>query len=500
MEHYMDFNKIPVVLKRYSFKEKMRICNNNSRLLIDINGLTNIDKLNGKALPWELETFALLALISNKEYDNQTFITPKKFKQFTNIINCIKSYTPPKLLEDTQSIRFIENLLIVLGNTQFQVQEYAIYKLFRYNYFFNFKNKNIDMILEFKKKFNTNYSEFILFAWFFNFLNSPSNKNIDPTNIYAFFFNKYSQVFSNLVKNRDDLIKLQSQVSLNIDDYHYCFKYFYQFPFIEHENSIYFPLPHLIYQATTSSLLFRLTENNKPLRDTFGKEILENYLFDITQNSFVYDEIVPEKVYRTKKGDIRSLDLMIRQNDMCILIDIKSMIPRRDIRLLNYEIIQQTISKISNQIISLYRHIKNHFCKSYCPFTDTQEFEQKNIFGLIVMLEDSYIIRESIIKDVCIKLDIEENSEEFKWLSSNIRIISLYEYEQVVFNNENLFKHLVYLRDNPSTWYNFGIVNSENNSTVSIQNNVVISDFIDNLTHEIKSIVQELIKQGLVSK
>lgn len=159
----MEFNKIPVVLKRYSFKEKMKICTEYSRKLVDIKGLNFVEDINGKALPWELETFALFAVLSTNEYDNRTFSSKKSRKQFIEIINAIKGYIPTTL--ELSNNEFLDNFIIVTGLTQFHLQEPFIFKYHRYNYFFNFKNEKVDMTSEFLKKFGADYNDFAEFGW-----------------------------------------------------------------------------------------------------------------------------------------------------------------------------------------------------------------------------------------------------------------------------------------------------------------------------------------------
>lgn len=250
------------------------------------------------------------------------------------------------------------------------------------------------------------------------------------------------------------------------------------------------PLPHLLFQSVTSSLLFRLTEDNKGIRDIFGKEVLESYLFAITETSFEYEEIKQEYVYKGQKGAERTLDLMIKHNNQCLLIDIKSMAPSISIRNLKTNSIETALSRQIGQLVSLYKHITSKFAQDYAPFESDNEFAKENIFGFVVLLEDSYINRELIHLEAAKKLKIETDSEEYKWMCANLRIVSLYEYERIVFFNENIFEHLTYSRDNQSTWFNYGIfqfelsTNSEMNSYVFESQNV-LRGMLEKLQHEL---------------
>ncbi len=470
----MEFNKIPVVLKRYSFEEKMRICTEHSRKLVDIKGLNFVEDKNGKALPWELETFALFAVLSTNEYDNRTFSSKKSHKQFIDIINAIKGYIPTTF--ELSNNQFFDNFIIVAGLTQFHPQESFILKYHRYNYFFNFKNDTVDMSSEFNEKFGSTYNDFVEFGWLTNALYSKDIPHDDIVNkIIKYLFLKYSHVLRKLVIERENLIHLQQGVSTNIDEYLYCFKYFCQFPFVKYDEDFFLPLPHLLFQSVTASLLFRLTEDNKRIRDIFGKEVLESYLFEITETSFKYEEIKQEFIYKGQKGEERTLDLMIKNNNQCLLIDIKSMAPSITIRSLKTNAIDTTLSRLIVQLVSLYKHIKSKFAQEYSPFKSNNEFEKENIFGFIVLLEDSYISREIIHLGAAKKLKIETESDEYKWMCSNLRIVSLYDYESIVLFNDNIFDHLTFSRDKQSTWFNFGIVQYEIYSNKEMNSKVVES-------------------------
>jgi len=54
----MDYERLPVILKRYSFIEKMRVLQYYSKQIMNING---IELTSGQPMAWELETFLLFA-------------------------------------------------------------------------------------------------------------------------------------------------------------------------------------------------------------------------------------------------------------------------------------------------------------------------------------------------------------------------------------------------------------------------------------------------------
>lgn len=495
----MEFKKIPVILKRFNFEEKMRICTEYSRALLDVDGLISFNELNGKPLPWELETFALFSIISKNEYDNRYFKDRKSLKQFSNIINCIRNYLPPALVNNKQNIKFLDYFVLSTGLTQFQLQESFLFKYYRYSYFFNFQNDKIDMGVQFQNKFKSQYESFIIFGWLLNVVYSRNFQHDDQVlKIIEHLFNKYRHELSQLVIERENLIFLQFDVSSDYEDYLYCFKYFYQFPFIKEGEKFYLPLPHLVLQAVTSSLLFRLTEENKKLRDIFGKEVLENYLLKITKSSFNYDEIIPEFTYKGTLGTLRTLDLMIKDNNQCLAIDIKSMSPRIGVRNLDDSTIEDTQTRLAKNLANLYRHLNEKFLNEYFPFTTERKFEQENIFGLIIVLEDSYIRRENIYEEAANLINLNLDSKEYTWLCSNLKIISLYDYEKLMFHNENIFEHLSYIRDTSSQWFNYGLYSEEkaNNNTI----NKELQTYREKLQNMIGEFADELVQVKIVSR
>lgn len=140
----MRYDKLPLVLKRYSFDEKMRVLQYYSRQLMNIN-VVKLD--NNKPMAWELETFLLLSIKAD-EYQHKNF-KGKNINEFFKIINCIKEYQHPILLSKLDSPQFADFLFIALGSTQFDIQSFNIYKYYRYNYFFNYADKDINMKSEF---------------------------------------------------------------------------------------------------------------------------------------------------------------------------------------------------------------------------------------------------------------------------------------------------------------------------------------------------------------
>ncbi|MCG3797473.1 hypothetical protein LT343_29815 [Bacillus toyonensis] len=494
----MDFERIPILLKRYDFGEKMNVCQAHSKELMSIGGLISIDEWRGKALPWDLETFALFSVITLGEYSDRRFDDIKGRKQFTKIINAIKNYLPPKLEIAQDNNRFFDYFMIVTGLNQFQIQEDIDTKIYRYSYIFNFENKNVNMKQQFTEKFGCSYDEFKKFGFIIHSLFSREiNKSI-TSDIYDYVIRRYSNVTQHLLIDRADYVSLQEKIIHDITQYIYGFKYFYQFPFISYNQEIFLPLPHLIIQSVTSSLLFRLTEGNNKLRELFGKEVLESYILHICGLSEWFDEVIAEYPYKYKRNNKRTLDIMIRKGNKCLMLDSKSMSPRVSLRNLKNQDVEHTVNRMVTAVIQVYEQITERFQNEYYPFSVKVDFLKENIFGAVILNEDSYILREIIMTKAAEKLNIDHGSEEYKYLCSNVKLMGLYEFEKMIFQQENVLQLLMNNRQNESKWFDFSFINyHEKNDKGVIEE---ISQVSENMKEILMEFVQELVKEGLISR
>lgn len=491
----MDFEKLPVVLKRYEFAAKMNIAQKHSIDIMTVNGIVSTEELIGKALPWELETFALISVSTINEYDNQDFGSKKGGKNFSKMITSIRNYQHPALHSSDQDNKFLDHFMIVTGLTQFQIQENLYYKIYRYKYIFNFKNEEIDMVKEFKEKFGTKYKEFLNLGLFINFICGGKIK--DPR-IFQYTLIKYMHVIKHLVRERESFIKLQSNVTEDTKQFLYGFKYFYHYPFISYQRTIYLPLPHLLMQTVTSSLLFRLTENNSKLRSDFGKEVLENYILHICNLSGQFEELIPEYLYKYKKNEKRTLDVMIRKGEYCFMIDSKSMSPKVSLRDLSVEDMEYTLNRLAESVVQVYRHVTERLFKEYYPFTKKVQFLPENIFGAVIIFEDSFIRREVIMKRAAEVLNLEPGSENFEYLCSNIKVVNLNSMERMVFENQDISENFIKGRDSKTEWFSYTLARDQVEGDEKVIREIELVS--EEIQETLKEFINDLISTGLVNR
>ncbi|PER84380.1 hypothetical protein [Bacillus cereus] len=493
----MDLKQIPILLKRYDFQSKMEICQLHSSNTMSLQGLIPIEELRGEILPWDLETFALFSVITFNEYNNRKFENKKEIRNFTKIINTIKTDQHPRFEDGLNNNRFLEFFLIVTGLTQFQLQENILNKIYRYSYIFNFKNENLDMKQLFHEKFGCNFNEFIKFGIIIHCYFSKEFTNFRKKDIYNYIFKKYNHVIEHLTINRSEFVTLQEKVTKNINQYVYGFKYFYQFPFISYEQNVYLPLPHLIMDSVTTSLLFRLTEGNNKLRESFGKEVLENYILQICKTSEYFNEVIEEKEYTYKRNQKRTLDIMIRKNNQCLMLDSKSMSPRTSLRNLTEKDIDHTINRLVDCVIQVYKHITKYFLLEYNPFETEHVFSKNDIFGAVIIFEDSYIRREIIMSKAAEKLKIDLDGDEYEYLCANVKLLRLYELEKMIFQNDDILQLLSSNRQQKEKWFDFSFIDSTKIKEKQLTDEILqIDEQINDIYQEF---VTELAKEGIIN-
>ncbi|ADZ84330.1 hypothetical protein [Cellulosilyticum lentocellum] len=438
--HYCTYGDIGRILNRYCFEEKMRICHKYSHKLVDVNGAINVEKMLRLRIPypWELETFVLLAITSNKEYNNNNF-DGKEEKKFIHMINAIRNYVPKNLDENGLAM-----MLVSLGLNQFYPQECFYYRLFKYSYILNYKSENVDVQKCFVDKFGVGFNEFMELGYFLNTIYSIPDK-VNINNIVNYVLNEfYPNAYSALSITRDEYIRQLKLVTDKPELYIYCLRPSYTYAFIQENNYVYFPLPHLIKRNVSSSLLYRITQNNDSLRQKIGKEVLENYLYELLKNSMSYDEIFKEVDYEESKKDTgKSLDVLLREKDQYLLIDSKSSVPSIGLRVMDKRSFDKTIDIMGKIIVQVYNQLTKAFGIKYNPFISDIKITRENTWGIAAILEDNYIPRHLIYENAAQKLKIESGSSAYIWMSNHIKIVSFYDIERFSLIGASIIEALI---------------------------------------------------------
>ena len=402
---YVPYEKIPTKLKRYSFKSKMETCFTACQPLITPTSTicSNIIK------PWQLETFALFSIFFN-EWRQLEFSDNKEFHKIINGIKDKPKDVDVENILDTLSYR----LIAIQGHRQQDIR----HRLLRASFIFNFEDEHISMKDDFYYKFNLNYNEILEFI--FPLYIIAMVKEVSQANLIK----KKKKMDMNIIKlfavDRGAFIDQQNIFIKNeINNFLYCIKYFYIYPFIIYENTTYLPLPYLLIDAKSEGMLTRITFGNDTVRNNLGY-VLEKYLYKLLSDSNIYDQVIAESIYYEGKNRKKTSDVIIKKDEACVLFEVKSCIPKASLRELDEVDIGKMICRYADATVQLYKQMTS--CHIHEAFNN---INKENIFGVVVPLEDSNVIRTKIYNLVCEKLNLAGDDCECNYIKSNIRIVSL---------------------------------------------------------------------------
>lgn len=447
-----ELEKIRRKLRRYTFESKMGICYFYGIKLMQENYI--ISKSKNMILPWELELFCILSIMSGTEINDKTF-TSHNDPQMLRILTTIRNYCHPHYTESFD----LDDFLMVTAQQQFHSQHDIRLDLFRYHYLFHYKNDSLDLSKIFKDNFGYDYSEIMEAAWV---ICISSKVQKVPNSFLQYVYSKYDHIYSLFTKTREEHILIQNKLSDNINNYYYGLKSIEIYPFIQEKDEVFFPLPHLLIPATTKSLLSKLTRNNNELRNLIGKNAFEDYLKYLLESSEYYEEVIPEKKYTISKHQTSlSPDVMTYYNDTCIFFDSKMYEPSLSLREFCKEKKETDTKTFAKYIVKMYNQIKNFINGKFYPFSQKKDFNKENIFGVIVQQENHYISREKIYMTVSAQLSIDYHSDEMKYIRSHIKIIDFTEIEEVSLSGHGYDKYLLNQCNVPEEWNSVSFINNK---------------------------------------
>lgn len=435
-DQYSNYNNLSKLLKRFSFAEKMRICAKYSQQFVECEYKHNLPIKSGLPLPWTLETFLMLA-IEAKEYAYNDFKGQNENK-FIKMANAIWGHLP-NALECHKNVDFINYFVPLTSMTQFSIQEYPWIKFYRFWKLFGDNSSPTCLHDIFNSKFQAEYYDFVIVVRFLQIVFS-SECVVSQKAIEYLLYEKFPNVRKALTISREDYILMQQSFLSSPrekSEYVYSLRPSYQYGFIEYEGLTYIPLPHLLTKNITTSLLYRITDHNDELRQSFGKNNLEAYLISIIRDANIYDEIFGEQEYfGLKKCLSKSPDVIARYKTSVLFLDSKSTVPSAKIRQINTDAFAKSIGIGAKNIAKLYKQIKQF--EKYNPFEGAVSKELDCLWGIVVVLEDSYIMREQYYDEARKQLGIEKGTKDWEWLITHIKILDLYTIERACYSSKNL--------------------------------------------------------------
>lgn len=430
----IDYLKLPTILKRYKLEDKLQLAETHSRKLMQPNVHGNPSILRELLLPWELECFVSLSIKAVEwKYDDLDE------SYFVKVMNAIRDAYHPELKKKEEASQFARWFMMITSATQFDYSESYWHKLYRYAYYFSYVSPKINMPEEFQKRFCIDYQTIMTFslALWFLYIADVKDVSIGKTEIME----KYPQIVTLLAMTREAFITELDRITTQPMDYIYCLRPSYSYPFICCQNTTYLPLPHLLIRASTTSLMFRLTDGNKELRELIGNEVLESYLLHVLSTCPEFEHIEKEIVYsKGKLQNQRSADVMTHIGNQIICFDSKSFVPKVDLRIFSEAAYSAEIVRLGKAVKQMYEQIHNKFGVEYAPFDVSVNEDRSNIWGIVVVTENPFIPLDDIYSEAARQMKVQLTTEEFEWLQGHVGIVSLSSIEYQIFSSDSILR------------------------------------------------------------
>ena len=319
-----------------------------------------------------------------------------------------------------------DNLMTLFSLWQTEDRHYIFATLYRYNWFFTFKNDKVDMLKAFEEKFGCKYESFLIFAVinitaYIALRTCESVERMDYTNIIQKTMITFKCVTNNLTTNRAEYLKLSNIVCKKPEDLVYSLKISKLYPFLEEGENVACFMPHVIIPACSTSLLYRLMDENNSLYSLFTKEVLEEYYFDLAKTQHNYSFISRELEYSGKKTP----DLILVEKCNVYFIEEKSFSPNCKTRLMKKTSINQQVDEIIDGLEQLYRFL---FIKYPKGISEISNFDLNNRFGILSLREDASFDRRILYNGLFERQRITEQVEK-DLIIKHIKISNLSEFE-----------------------------------------------------------------------
>ena len=234
---------------------------------------------------------------------------------------------------------------------------------------------------------------------------------------------------------REQYKKELEQFAQSKEDYKYCLRPSYSYPFIEYQDEVFLPTPHLLIQSITTAMMNRLTFDNLELREKIGKNACEEYLWKIVEESDLFDEVVSE--YEYSKGQ-RTIDLITRKGKDVLLIDSKLFSPKVSLRTFNEDAYIKDEDRIVKALRQAYIHAHDKFGYEYNPFFP----EIDDVYAIVVVYQDGYNDLGAIYEKTAHSLSIDSCSEEYEWLWHHIGFTDVATFERFMLTKTDVFQEI----------------------------------------------------------
>lgn len=444
------------VLEKYTLESKMLACQKFSSRIMTSSKVDMFKAYEENIMPWELEAFAAYSIV----YDKDEATEDLDSETFSKVITLIKNYWHDSLTVAEENGEYPEVFMMISALQQFPVQGVYLQKLFRYHYFFTFQNSRIDMRKIFFDKMGVNYEQLEDFAFLLFLANSKevqdtiTQSQIQRMTAKALSCKSVVELLS--IEKEDYKKELQLLYNDNVIDQYYGLKIQYQYPIISisGKNFCYIPSPYLVINAVTESMLNRVTFRDNGLRRAIGKEVIENYLYNIVSQLNTVTWISHELLYKKGKNRLLTSDVIAAEDDKVIFYDSKAFTPSLKLRKFDSDEIEKDIRIYAEDVIQIYNQVENYL---QGLFELDKDYSKNNIFGIVVVLEDAVVSRKKVYDEAfSILQETEDLSEEDKnYISGHIKVLPLRSVECMILQNTSLLSGLLAQLGKSERWYDY---------------------------------------------
>lgn len=461
MEENLVHNNLDFLkgLEKFTIDSKLLACQKYSSRIMTCSMVDMNKAFQENIMPWEIEAFAAYSIV----YDDGSAAEELDEKTFFDTITLIRNYWHNGLTEAEADGEYPEIFMMISALQQFPIQGVFLQKLYRYHYFFTFKDDKLDMKKVFFDKMGASYEQLEEFAFLvFMCFSKEAQDSIPVSELQKILTKVFSdkEVLRLVSIEKDDYRKqLFSLYRNNIIDQFYGLKIQYVYPFISGKEMTYVPSPYLVINAVTESMLNRVTFRDDKLRRSIGKEVIESYVYDIVKQLDTVTWSSPELEYYKGRDKLLTSDVIAAEDDKVIFYDTKAITPSLKLRKFDAAEIEKDIEIYAEDVIQIYNQIKNY---SQGLFQLDKSYSKENIFGIVVVLEDAVVSRKKVYdKAYSILQEIDDLSKEEKnYICSHIKVLPLRVIECMILQNTSLMPELLSQLDKPERWYDYTYSNS----------------------------------------
>jgi len=483
----MQIKQLDKEVSRIFFASRAEFCENLSRKRLGIHQPLSFKKEKGETYVYnhELEILALRSVVSRET----------KIEYYSKAVwlhRCIRYIRDQEYISNLIVENDMDSALAGIQFLQFSGQQTYDFLYYRYNFFFNFCNEEINMKQIFESKINIPYMFFDLFIYVTQVwatLEDYCNFN----NFTAFIGEELSNVLRFLTTEREEFIEEYKEYTSNEKStIIFDFNLLISKPFIIFEGIVYCMYAPYIPYACTKSLMFEVTKGDDTLRSFIGKNVIEEYVYDLVTNSKVTNKFncIKEFEYKNGRENERSPDIIIYSTKEILFLEVKFFNQGLNLRSLDNIAINTAKQRIGKSITQLYKSIYK-FEKGLmsCALPNT---EYKKIYGMIILYDEFYFSRldsYELAQKEMISFGIQA---EFQEIVNKIRIMPLSFFESVLYHSsDDIFEYCELLFDPIKMNFNDRYYTFFNETKGNMP---VIDKFLDNRFNQYKSLYEEKLK------